>query len=373
MHYDVCIIGLGAMGSATAWSLSTSGASVIAVDQFAIGHDKGSSHGETRIIRSVYFEGRVYTPLVRAAYAAWERIHKQYGQQFLRITGGLDISLRQDSVFEAALTAAQSGGFSHDVLDHTDLARRFPLLDLPTQARAVWSPDSGLLDSDDATAWMRDEAVNNGADLRGETRVSGWGKTAAGYQIKTKTETITARKLIIAAGAWAAELIPQLAPILTPERQVLCWYGKDDMSAYSDMPIFQYETEDSERYYAFPPHKGAGLKFGLYHHRRQRGAEYIKSSGVELADKAALAAGLDQCLPGLSAHPQRYAECRFTLAPDDRFLIGLMPGDEDMVVLSPCSGHGFKFAPAIGDIAAELALEQEVSVDISGFALERVL
>jgi sarcosine oxidase len=373
MHYDVCIIGLGAMGSATAWSLSTSGASVVGLDQFSLGHDKGSSHGETRIIRSVYFEGSVYTPLVRAAYAAWDRIHQQHGRQFLLITGGLDISLRQDSVYEAALTAARSGGFPHDVLDQADLARRFPMLDLPSNARAVWSPDSGLLDSDDATRWMRSEAIHNGADLRGETRVTGWSKTTAGYQIQTSTGPITARKLIIAAGAWAADLIPQLAPILTPERQVLCWYGQSDMSAYNDMPIFQYETEDSERYYAFPPHKGAGLKFGLYHHRRQRGSQYIKSSGVEPADKTALAEGLNQCLPGLSAHPQRYAECRFTLAPDDRFLIGLMPGDKDMVVLAPCSGHGYKFAPAIGDIATELALEKDVSVDVSGFALERVL
>lgn len=372
MRYDVGIIGLGAMGSAAAWSLAQRGVSIIGWDQFGTGHAYGSSHGKTRIIRSVYFEGELYNPLVQAAYAAWKHIQDEYGRMFFRKTGGLDISLTTGGVFEDALAAATAGGISFEVLEGLDIEARFPRLDLGGRGRAVYAPDSGLLDSDDATNWMRDMATRRGAYLRGDCGVIGWTRTSQGFDVETALGTVPVRKLIVAAGAWMGQLFPELAPILIPERQVVGWYRAEGMG-FGSLPIFQLETQERERYYAFPPHKGYGLKLGLYNHRRERGTEYIEPRGIDPEDRQLLEAGLDLCLPDVEREPIDLVECRFTNAPDERFLMGKWPLDEDMIVLSPCSGHGYKFAPVVGDIAAALALEDQPPVDIGEFSWKRVL
>ncbi len=372
MKVDIGIIGLGAMGSAAAWSLSLRGATVLGVDQHPLGHALGSSHGKTRIIRSVYSEGNIYDALVEEAYAGWDRLEREFGQAFFRKTGGLDISVREDGIFQDALAAAEASGKEYEVLEGLAIEQRFPALELNGRARAVYNADAGLLDSDDATAWMRVEAGRLGADLRGETPVSGWQRVAGGFRLVTGDEETTCRKLIIAAGAWCGELVPALRPVLVPERQVIAWYRADG-PAYERLPIFQLETDTAERFYVFPPHRDQGLKAGLYNHRRERGAGHIAPRGVDAEDLSLLAAGLSDCLPGLDQTPLEAAECRFTLAPGDRFIMGCMPDDNDLVVLSPCSGHGYKFVPAIGEIAADLVLERTPTVDLSPFSVERVL
>jgi sarcosine oxidase len=372
MKYDVCVIGLGAMGTAATLELAARGASVIGLDQFGLGHDLGSSHGETRIIRSVYMEGNIYDPLLKAAYDGWHRFEKASGRKFLHLTGGLDISLVADGAFEAALEAATAGGHDHEILDGQALEARFPLFDLKGKARAVYAPGSGLLDSDAATMAMRTAAKRLGADLRGDFPVAGWTRSGSNFEIDTATGTIQAKKLIIAAGAWTGNLLPALKQVLIPERQVVGWYNVPDTGPQT-IPIFQIETEARERFYGFPPHKGKGLKLGLFHHRYQRGRDYIDPKGIDGEDEHRLSEPARHYLRGINPKPQRLMECRFTLAPDDRFLIGPWPDDPDITLLSPCSGHGYKFVPAIGEIAADLAMETEPGIDIGPFSVERVL
>lgn len=372
MKVDIGIIGLGAMGSAAAWSLSLRGATVLGVDRHPLGHALGSSHGKTRIIRSVYSEGNIYDALVDEAYAGWDRLEREFGQAFYRKTGGLDISVKADGIFQEALAAAKASGKPFEVLEGQAIEQRVPALDLNGRGRAVYNADAGLLDSDEASAWMRADAIRRGADLRGETPVAGWQRVSDGFILKAGDEEITCRKLIIAAGAWCGALVPALQPVLVPERQVIAWYRADGAS-YDRLPIFQLETDTAERFYVFPPHRGQGLKAGLYNHRRERGAVHIAPRGVDEDDLALLAAGLSDCLPGVDQTPLETAECRFTLAPGDRFIMGCMPDDKDLVLLSPCSGHGYKFVPAIGEIAADLALEKDPAVDLAPFSVERVL
>ncbi|MBR9824569.1 MAG: N-methyl-L-tryptophan oxidase [Alphaproteobacteria bacterium] len=371
MTFDVGIIGLGAMGSAAAWALSARGASVIGLEQFSLGHNRGSSHGRTRIIRRIYSEGSLYTGLIEAAYEGWAAIGRQAGRDFLDKTGGLDISLSQGGIFEDALAAAMQSGQPFEVLEGVDLETRFAMMDLGGRGRGVFNADAGLIDSDEATQWMRQRAVEQGARLLEETPVNGWSRTQRGFEIETDTARYPCRKLIIAAGAWVGELVPALAPVIIPERQVIGWYHADER--FDDMPIFQLESEDRERFYVFPPHGGHGIKAGLYNHRRERGMEHVPPRGVDEADLALLERGLSLCLPDIRPEPVETMECRFTNAPGDRFVIGTMPQDNDLIILSPCSGHGYKFTPAIGEIAADLALEQETRVDIEPFSLQRVL
>ncbi|WP_300532250.1 N-methyl-L-tryptophan oxidase [Maricaulis sp.] len=372
MSYDVGIIGLGAMGSAAAWSLTCRGASVIGWDQFALGHDKGSSHGSTRIIRRIYSEGALYDELVRQAYAGWARIEREHGQAFFTKTGGLDLSVTANGIFEDALAAALASGQPFEVLEGLELEERFPAIDVGGRGRAVFNGDAGVLDSDKASAWMREDAARRGARLVDQTALTGWTRTATGFRVEAGGTSTEVRKLIIAAGAWCGELVPALKPALVPERQVIAWFDAA-RPEFDSLPIFQLETDERERYYFFPPHKGEGLKVGLYNHRRERGYEQITPRGVDATDLDLLARGVSLCLPSAGRDPLASAECRFTNAPGDRFVMGSMPGDKDLILLSPCSGHGYKFVPAIGEIAADLALEVAPKVDLAEFAVERVL
>ena len=371
-RYDVCVIGLGAMGSAAAWHLARRGASVVGLDQYAPGHDRGSSHGHTRIIRSVYFEGALYNDLVRAAYAAWSAIEEESGETFFHRCGGIDMSLRTDGVFEQALAAASASGYAYEVLEGHAIESRFPGFDFEGKARGVFAPDSGFLDSDDASNWMRSDAGRHGAVLKGGIEVFGWRRTQHGFAVETSDGDIEARKLILAAGAWTGHLLPELAAVQIPERQVLGWYPAPGAD-HAALPIFHIESMQGERYYGFPPHKGLGLKIGLYHHRNERGIDQIAARGIDDEDHRVLTAGLDLGLPGVDRTPQLLAECRFTMAPENRFIIGCWPDDPDVTVLAPCSGHGYKFAPVIGEIGACLALESETPVDIDAFSVSRVL
>lgn len=372
MSYDVGIIGLGAMGSAAAWTLVCRGASVIGWDQYALGHDRGSSHGSTRIIRRIYSEGFLYDELVREAYAGWARIEHEHGQAFFTRTGGLDVSVTANGILEDALAAALASGQPFEVLEGLELEQRFPALELGGRGRAVFNADAGILDSDKASGWMRADAVERGATLLDQSPITGWTRTANGFRVAAGGTSTEVRKLIVAAGAWCGELIPALKPALVPERQVIAWF-QAGTPEFDSLPIFQLETDERERYYFLPPHKGEGLKVGLYNHRRERGYDHITPRGVDPTDLDLLQKGVSLCLPSAGRDPLANAECRFTNAPGDRFVMGAMPGDNDLIILSPCSGHGYKFVPAIGEIAADLALEEEPEVDLTDFSVERVV
>ena len=366
MEYDIAVIGLGAMGSAAAWKAAASGASVIALDQFGAGHTNGSSHGETRIIRSVYLEGALYGDLLDRAYALWAQMEAASGETFFRRTGGVDISMRPGGVADGALQAAIECGVEHDVLEGRAIEARWPAFSTDGRAKAVFAPGSGVLMSDRANAWMQAEAAHLGADLEFDRPLRAFSRRRNGFTLETSRGPIGAKKLIIAAGAWTGRLLPRLAPLQIPERQVIAWFAAP--ADHAGLPIFHVEPESGERFYGMPPDAGGAIKFGLYHHRRERGLDHLAPRGVDEADIDALRAGLAY-LPKVSVQPVRSMECRFTLAPEGRFLIGPMPEDRDMIVLAPCSGHGYKFAPAIGEAAAALALERDIAIDLARFAL----
>ena len=369
MNCDVCIIGLGAMGSATTWRLAQAGLDVVGLEQFELGHALGSSHGDTRAIRSVYFEGGLYEGLVEAAYADWEEIAETRGERFLTRTGGLDISRIEGGIFEAARDAAEAAGAEHEALEGAALTARYPHFDFHGRAaRAVFAPDTGLLRCADSVAWFQAEARRLGARLIEKCTVSAWRKEDGRYVVETSGEPVRAERLVIAAGGWIGRLLPALAPSLVPERQVLAWF---DAPGLEGSPLYHLESE-AGRHYVFPPFGGRGVKAGLYHHRGERGPA-AAFRGADETDVALIAEGLKRSLPDPPGPATDVMECIFTIAPDNRFLIGPWPEDEGVILLSPCSGHGFKFTPAIGRAAAELAMGRRTTVEVGQFGAEAVL
>lgn len=370
---DVIVIGLGAMGSATAWQLARRGASVLGLEQFAEGHDKGSSHGRTRVIRRIYSEGPVYMPLLSRAYALWDTMAAESGETFLVRTGGLDIAPEGAPSLTNATACAEAEGIAHDVLDADSLRARWPEIRVPDGFAAVYAPDSGQLRSDAANRWMRDAARARGADFRFNTPVLGWRRTADHITVETASGPETAKHLVIAAGTWAGTLLPVIDSALIVERQVVGWFAPSDEAELARLPVFQVEPPDSRRYYVLPPLDGSGTKIGLYGHRGERGPDMRTGHAPDAQDEALLRAGLAEWLPSANGPLESLQECRFTRTADDRFIIGKWLEDEAVTLLSPCSGHGYKFAPAIGEAAAQLALGETPGVDLSPFAVARFL
>lgn len=368
--YDAIIIGLGAMGSATAWQLARRGASVLGLDQFARGHARGSSHGRTRVIRRVYAEGGLYMPLLGRAYQLWAEMEAASGQEFLVQTGGLDLGPAGSLLVAQAESAALSWNIVHERLSARAIMARFPALALPDSYEGVLAPQSGLLRSDAANDWMRAEAESLGADLRWECTVTGWRHEGANYRIDTPTGPETARRLVIAAGPWTGLLCPQVDAALAVERQVVAWFNP--LKDLPGLPVFQADPADGARPYVMPPLDGAGIKIGVYGHFGERGPSMREGRVPDARDAALLRDSLDRFLPGTAGRLETMMDCRFTRTRDDRFLIGPLPGDGGVTLLAPCSGHGYKFAPAIGEAAADLVLDRAPDVDLEPFAVPRV-
>jgi len=365
MH-DIGIIGLGAMGLASAWASCRAGASVVGFDQFDQGHSRGSSHGQTRMIRRIYSEGRAYMPLLDQSYALWAKLEADAGETLFKPLGGLDIAVKGSPLLVESLACAEAYDrpcISMDAMTANDF---WPALHLPETCAVIESRESGIVMSDRVNIAMARLARENGAQLHWDTPVQTVKPIEGGFVIHTAANEMPVRRVINAAGPWAANFYSSLGDVTTVERQVIGYFNAPP----GDVPPFQRELEDGRRLYLLPAAEPGRWKFGLYHHRLQRGSEYCGPSEVDAEDCRILTDCLQAVLPDC-APPDRFEVCRFTNTADTRFIIDHAPDHPGMVLIAACSGHGYKFAPAVGEAAATLALDMPPPVDLSPFTLAR--
>ncbi len=358
------------MGSAAAAHLSARGQRVTLLERFGAAHGFGSSHGLTRIIRLAYFEDPSYVPLVRRAFTLWHELEARAGERLFHRTGGLDIGGEGSRVFEGSLATCRMHSLAHDVLDADALAARVPAWRVPPGTQAVLQPDAGFLLSERCIAAHQAWAAASGADLRFNERVREWQPTASGVRVRTDAGTYEAGQLVLAAGAWMGSLAPALASRLTPERQVLGWFEVEDHDLFAParFPIFVYEAEEGT-IYGFPEWGVPGMKFGLYHHRGEVVDPDAMDREVNVADEQVLRAAVSRYLPAANGALVRSATCLFTNTADEHFIVARDPAAPAVLMLSPCSGHGFKFASVIGEIAADLVTTGRTAHDIGRFSL----
>lgn len=364
--YDIGVIGLGAMGLATAWAGIRAGASVVGFEAFGPGHAHGSSHGETRMIRRIYSEGRIYMPLLDRTYALWTALEAEAGETFFHPLGGLDIAPEGHVLLDEARACAEAFGRPHHCLNARTANDRWPELALPDTCGVMHAPESGILMSDKANAAMARLASEHGAELHWNCSVSSVQAVEDGFVIRTPRSEERVRRLINAAGPWADDFSVCLQDMIRVERQVIGYFD----GPQGDVPPFQRILDDGRRLYLLPAATPGRWKFGLYHHRRQSGPDYRGPGEVDAEDRRLLTACLKTVLPGCPP-PDRFEVCRFTNTADTRFIIDQVPDTPGMVILTACSGHGYKFAPAIGEAAAALALDLPVMADLSPFTLAR--
>jgi sarcosine oxidase len=369
---DAVVIGLGAMGSAAVASLARRGCKVVGIERFEPGHDRGSSHGATRIIRQGYFEHPSYVPLVRAAYPLWRELAAEAGEPLIDITGIVEIGAVDSELVTGTLAASRQHGLAHDVLDAPALRRRFPLFQVPDRYVAVFQPDGGLLRAEPAIRVLLARARAAGAELRTDETVRAIEPRGEGVRVVTTRGTIDAGCAVVSAGAWVKALLPDLPVAIRVTRQVLAWFAPRDPALFSKdrFPVFLLENADG-MFYGFPDDGTGSVKVAKHHHADETVDPDRYDRIVSAADEAMIRSCLTTHLPAADGQLVAATTCLYTMTPDGDFIIDRMPGNAAVIVASPCSGHGFKFAPVIGEIIADLATRGATTHDISRFAIGR--
>jgi sarcosine oxidase len=369
----VAVVGLGIMGSATLYALAARGVEAIGFEQFSPGHDRGSSHGESRVFRSAYFEHPSYVPLARAALRSWRVIEASAGAELLTLTGIIEAGHAESEIVRGTLQASREHGLAHELIDAKEIRRRFPALHVPDGYVGVAQPEAGFLRAEAAGTVLLDLAARHGAGIDSGRRVAAIESRADGIRLCFDDgEVAESDGVVVATGAWIARLVPALAPVLTVTRQTLGWFSpaRPDLVAVGRLPVFIVDGA-ADTIYGFPDLAGTGVKIASH----RKGAIVPDADGpllVDPADTARLSASVARYLPDAVGPITRAAACLYTSTPDEHFLIDRHPDDPRIVLASPCSGHGFKFASVIGEVLSDLALGRDTPHDISRFAGARL-
>jgi sarcosine oxidase len=374
-RFEVAIAGLGAMGSAAAWALARRGRRVIGFDRFHPPHLFGSSHGESRIIREAYFEQPMYVPLVRRAFARWRAIEDESGAPLLLVCGGVSIGSPASEIVTGARASAVQHGVPFEELSASEVQRRMPAWRVPEDMIGIWDPGAGILRPERCLETLLSLAAARGATLAFDEPVVGWRADGAGVEVRTPRDVYHADRLVIAAGAWARDLLaPEVSVPLTVERNAVHWFAPragagPDLLRPERFPLFLLEPAPGRIAYGFPD-LGTGVKAAWHHQGELTTADAVRRT-VDASEIDAVRAVLRDFIPAAAGACVQSTVCLYTNTPDRDFLIDRHPAYPQVLLVSPCSGHGFKFAPAIADIVADLAIDGRSDVDLTPFQLAR--
>lgn len=372
MQYDVIVIGVGGMGSATVYQLARRGCRVLGLEQFSIPHENGSSHGVDRIIRLAYAEDPGYVPLLRRAYELWRELENLTQERLLFITGGVDAGAEDSATVVGSLRACETHHLPHQCLTASELHRKFPGYRLPDEMAAIFQPDAGLLLSERAIVNHVFAALSHGAEVHAHEKVIRWEPEGGGVTVLTNRGSYWSRRVVITAGPWAASLVPMLKTLAAPERQVVLWAHplRPELFRLGAFPIFNLEAPEG-RFYGCPIHSVPGFKIGKYHHRWEKADPDRMDREIHEQDEAVLREGIRRFFPDADGPTMALKTCLFTNSPDGHFILDVHPEAPEVAIAAGFSGHGFKFCSAAGEIMADLALRGETQYDIELFRLAR--
>lgn len=365
---DVAVVGLGAMGSLTVHALAARGHRVLGLDQFRPPHALGSTHGQTRIIREAYYEHPLYVPLVRRAYDRWAALERETGERLFVQTGGLMIGAGDGALVAGARASATAHDIAHELLDPQAVRRRFPAYTPAPGMVALLEHRAGVLFPERIVAAALARAAHHGAELRLGERVVAWEEHGAGVRVTTDAGHHDAARVVLAVGPWVVKMLPGVAAPLTVERQLFHWFTPTEPGAFAPArcPIALVEYAP-DRLFACFPDVGGGVKVGVHHEGTLVDPDHVDRA-VTAEEDAGVRALVDRFLPAAGGPIADRAVCLYTNTPDHDFFIDTHPLSARVIVASPCSGHGFKFASAIGEILADLAtLGGTTTFDIGPF------
>lgn len=383
--FDVIVLGLGANGSSALYHLSKTHQKVAGIDRFMPPHAFGSSHGESRIIRQAYYENPVYVPFLKEAYHCWEDIENIAGQQLFLKTGGLMLGREDSGLIRGARLSAETHGIAYEYLSGADLQKRFPAFNPTADTVGILEKEAGILFPEKCITAYLTQAQKNGAAVFYNEQALTIIPIGDKVEIRTSKGIYITEKLILSAGAWVGGLVAgisgqgpavntgSLSLPLTAARQVLYWFTNKNSRQQvhlqpANFPVYLWEYLPGKMFYGFPD-LGEGIKIARHH-----GGDPILpdelTQEVSLAEKEDIQAIIHQYL-NMDAHFNFSSVCMYTNTPDGDFIIDQHPKYKNILIASPCSGHGFKFSSLTGRLLSELATTDKTTMDISPFALNR--
>lgn len=376
--FDVIVVGLGGMGSAAAYQIALRGKRVLGLEQFGPAHDKGSSHGQSRIFRQAYFEGEAYVPLLLRAYELWNQIQHDSGTDLLTITGGLFIGAPDSPVVTGSIGSARKYNLRHEILDSGEIQARFPLFRPPKHFVALYEVGAGVLKPEQAVLAHLEAARKLGAELHFEEAVLSVNPDASDARVTVATASgqYDCQRLVITCGPWAARMLADLNLPLLVERVIMHWFQPlDDLDMFlpNRFPVHLWHLDTGEQFYGFPAMEGSQGGVKIAFHNRQMTPSDPDRLDRHIYDHEVQ--GMRQCvtsyIPQLNGNHLASKTCMYTMSPDGHFIIGHHPRYASIVFAAGFSGHGFKFASVIGEILAELALDGRTRHSIGAFDVAR--
>lgn len=371
--YDVIVVGVGGMGSAACYQLAKRGVRVLGLEKFEIGHAMGSSHGLTRILRLAYFQGEAYVPLVQRARELWLETGRITGEPLFYEVGALDIGHEGSGVVEDGLAASEKHGLAHELLDRRTIEERYPAFTLDASHIGLYQPQSGFVASERAILAHVTLALYHGAEIHGCEPMLDWEPTAnGGVKVTTDRGVYEAGRLILSPGAWIGDFAPGLKASTEVVRQTLGWFSpvRPTLFDMARFPVFTLEASEGH-FYGFPLWQHPGFKLGSPHFSGEPYDPHLPDRQPSVQQRDLLRACLAKHIPAADGDLLGLKACMYTMTPDEHFIIDTLPGFEQVIVASPCSGHGYKFASAIGEALAELAIAGHSRFDLGMFSLRR--
>ncbi len=364
-YWDVIVVGLGGVGSSAVYHLAAAGHRVLGLDQYPPAHDRGSSHGQTRIIRQAYFEHPSYVPLLRRAYELWGELEKACDQRLFHRTGVVEIGPADGIVVPGVLHAAREHGLDVETLCMSEVSRRWPGLTGRSSHVAVLERDAGFLRVEECVRCHLRQAAAHSATLRHNVGVTGWRIDGSGVEVETDSGTERSGRIVFACGPWSGQVLGEIGMTLKVKRKYQYWYSpaREGYGESDGFPCFFHETRDGF-FYGFPSLGDEGVKVA-----RHSGGQLVECpSDVHPAcesDRRQIENYLRQNLPGVGDSLCKWRGCYYTLTPDEHFIVDRHPEHEQVVVVAGLSGHGFKFTSVLGELATQLTETGTTNLDTS--------
>ncbi len=367
---DVIVVGGGVMGTSAALAVARRGHRVTLLEQFAIGHDRGSSHGASRILRYAYFEGPNYARMVQQVAPMWRAIESDTDSELMHRCGGVDIGPRSGPLVTGALQACQELQLEHELLSGTDIESRWPFANLGELA-GVYQPDACILAADQCVATLAELAGRSGVDIWQNAKVTSIAFSDHGVSVSLDDDTIHADRIIVTAGPWTHQLLTELNLPLSVIRKAVLYFDVHRPGAFDirRFPIYIVDKHDAY-YYGFGTFGHPGVKVGDHLGRDVVDPDHVERS-MRRDDESHVRRFVRAHLPDADGEVLRFETCLYTMTPDEDFIIDHHPASERAVIAGGFSGHGFKFGPLIGEMLADLAIDGSTDHDLSRFRLDR--
>jgi sarcosine oxidase len=374
--YDTIVLGCGTMGAATLLSLAKRGRRVLGLDRFNPPHQQGEHHGQVRMFRMSYYEHPSYVPWLRRSLEAWQQVDHESGAPLLELTGALYLGPPDGELISGSLRSAREHGLAHELLDSAAISQRFPMFRVPRNFVGVLEKDAGFIWCERAIQAMLDSAKAHGAEVRTDQRVTAWTSDNSSVQVVAGS-SIESKSLVITAGPWSSDFLHDLNVDLTVTRQVQGWLTPPDPSPYlpARFPCWGIDIGAGELFYGFPalPNKRGQLEVKLARHAKGAATSPDSESRTTRPDDPEDFLTLArEYLPDLAGAPSRSCTCLYTNSPDSHFIIDRHPNHANVSFGTGFSGHGFKLAPAVGEILQELSTTAPPRHPEPFFSLERL-